>query len=70
MYHDIYVKTGNPAALDTLMNSMGAVVEQDASGDYVIRNDGVVKVRCYGDVDYLIFAIEHQGYGEVKNTND
>lgn len=61
---DIHVKTNNPADLDRIVQTMGAVVEQYPSGDYVVKN-GVVNVRCFGDADYVIYAIESQGYGTV-----
>ena len=56
---DLRVRTGNPAALDKTMQQLGAAcVDGSWDGDTVL-------VRCFGNADFIDFAIANQGYGEV-----
>lgn len=68
---DIIVKTANPAALDQILQTFGAVVVQsDINKPTYMQKDGGYVVRCFGNVDFIKFAITNQGYGEVIKTLD
>jgi hypothetical protein len=62
---DLLVKVMNPAALDTTVQSFGAVVLEFAPGAYIQEEPDVYIVRCFGDHNFVKFAITQQGYGEV-----
>lgn len=68
---DLIVKTGNPEALDRILQTFGAVVVQSDidKPTYMQKNGGYV-VRCFGSPDFIKFAIKNQGYGEVLETLD
>lgn len=68
---DIIVKTGNPAALDRILQTFGAVVVQsDIDKPTYMQKDGGYVVRCFGNADFIKFAIKNQGYGQVIKTLD
>lgn len=68
---DIIVKTGNPAALDRILQSFGAVVIQtDLNKATYMEKDGGYVVRCLNNTDFVKFIIKNQGYGEVIKTLD
>jgi len=59
---DLLVKTGNPKVLDRTLNMIGAAVV--GAPDYRKVDDCYI-VRCFGNADFIKFAINNQGYGEV-----
>lgn len=68
---DIIVKTGNPAALDKILQTFGAaVVQSDINKPIYMQKDGGYVVRCFGNVGFIKFCITNQGYGEVIKTLD
>lgn len=69
---DLIVKCHNPAALDNVMQSFCALVQQDGDLDnpQYIQKDGGYVVRCFGNVNFIKFVIENQGYGEVIGELD
>jgi hypothetical protein len=68
---DLIVKTGNPAALDRILQTFGAVVVQsDIDKPIYMQKDGGYVVRCFGNAGFIKFAIKNQGYGEVLKTLD
>lgn len=68
---DLIVKTRNPAALDSILQTFNAVVVQsDINKPTYMQKDGGYVVRCLGDADFIKFAIKNQGYGEVLKTLD
>lgn len=58
---DLIVETPNPTALDETMNQapFGAAV---VDGTW---NGTTCHVRCFGNHDFVSFAIDQQGYGRV-----
>ena len=64
MTEEIYIETKNPEMLDQTIQHFGGILEQEPSGDYV-NYDGAYKARCLGDINFLKFAIENQGYGRI-----
>ena len=68
---DIIVKTGNPAALDCILQQFSACVCQiDINKPIYKQRDGGYVVRCFGDSNFIKFLIKNQGYGEVVDTFD
>lgn len=65
---DLIIQTGNPDALDRTLQSLpgvsACVVGGGMPGGYV-KQDGGYLVRCFGDYDFLKFAVERQGYGKI-----
>ena len=59
------VFTENPSALDSTIQAMGGVVEQNPDGSYSKDEDGNYTVRAFGNADFLKFAIKTQGYAKV-----
>lgn len=64
-YVDLRVKTGNPVALDQIVQQWAAVVAQEPDGSYVPDHEGAYTVRCYGNAGFVQFAITNQGYGTI-----
>ena len=70
---ELLVKTGNPAALDLVVQNWAASVGQFSDGSYrpelAKDKEGnlqtVYVVRCLGDAEFVKFAINAQGYGMV-----
>lgn len=60
--NELLVDTPNPAALDQTLQQMGAVLV--GGPDYVVV-DGHYIIRALGDVGYVKFACETQGYCTV-----
>lgn len=68
---DFLVDTANPEALDLTLSRLpriNALVV--GGGSNPTRVDGYVVVRCLGDVGFLKFAIERQGYGRIIRQLD
>ena len=61
---ELIVSVQNPEILDQTVQQFGSVVVQDARSDYS-KKDGNYVVRCFGNADFVKFAIENQGYGKV-----
>lgn len=60
-FEDIEVRCGNPDALDSVVQQLGAAAVINGSW-----NGETCKVRCFGGCSrYVQFAIAHQGYGTV-----
>jgi len=71
MAKDIIVATGNPAALDKILQQFGAVVVQsDINSPVYMERDGGYVIRCFGDAGFIKFAITNQGYGKVLKELD
>ena len=70
---DIIVETPNPEALDRTLQQLpgcfAVVVGGGMPGGYVKRDGGYV-VRCFKGLDFLKFAVSHQGYGKVIKELD
>ena len=61
---DLIVATPNAEALDQTMQGLGAAV---VDGSW---NGETCDVRCFGNHDFIAFAIKSQGYGEVRGQKD
>lgn len=62
---DFLVETNNPEYLDKTINSFGAaLVGGGMPGGFVKRGDYYV-MRVFGNIDFIKFAIESQGYGKI-----
>lgn len=70
MAKDILVKTGNPDFLDRTVQHFGAAVVGGGMPDGYVKIDGAYVVRCFGNPDFIKFAITNQGYGEVVGEFD
>ena len=66
---EILVKTENPTFLDETIQCLGGLVEQNADGSYRAEPDGSYVIRGT-DINFLRFAIENQGYGEIVGERD
>ena len=65
-YTDILVECNSPQDLDRVVQAItAAAVIQVGPGNYLTR-DGAYVVRCFGDPDFLVFAINKQGYGKAR----
>ena len=64
---DILVETDNPEYLDDSIQNFGASVVGRGTSRGFIKSDGKYVVRCFGDVNFIAFTIENQGYGKVKD---
>lgn len=71
-YTDFIVKVNNPHGLDQIVQGWRSVVLQDENGAYEPYNDtrGYYTVRCFGDPEFVKFAINHQGYGKVVTPEE
>ena len=67
---DILVETGNPDILDKTINHFGAAVVGGGMPGGYTKIDGAYVVRCFGNVRFVKFAIENQGYGKVVREFD
>ena len=68
---ELIVSTSNPKALDQTLQQLGGVVGQDANGSYWRDSDGNYSVRTMGgDLGFLKFAMEQQGYATVIGDRD
>lgn len=68
---ELIVSTPNPAALDQTLQQLGGVVGQNSDGSYVTDKDGNHTVRAMGgDIGFLRFSIEQQGYAKVVGERD
>ena len=66
---DLIVETNSPEALDVILQTFGAVVVQsDINKPTYMQKDGGYVVRCFGNPDFIKFAITNQGYGKVLKT--
>lgn len=67
---ELLAKTPNPKALDAVLHSFGAALVEDGQGGYVKDGDEYI-VRCFGDPDFLIFAVKSQGYAtDIRRPNE
>ncbi len=64
-YHDFLIDTPNPRALDSLLQSSFASALIEISPAVYMQVDGHYVVRCFGDPNYLKFALESQGYAKI-----
>jgi hypothetical protein len=62
---DILVDTSNPDLLDRTVQSFGAALVGGGMPGGYIKKNGHYIVRCFGNADFVKFAITHQGYGTV-----
>jgi hypothetical protein len=62
---DYLIECGSPKAFDQTVNSMGAMLEQDAAGEYVLYESKYYRMRVLGSPGFLEFAIPAQGYGKI-----
>jgi hypothetical protein len=62
---DLLVETNNPDYLDKSVNRFGAAVVGGGMPGGYVKVDGAYVVRCFGNVGFIKFAIENQGYGKV-----
>lgn len=63
---DFLVECGNPKAFDQTIQQLGAaVLINGGNEDSYTKKDGYYIMRVFGDVGFLKFAIENQGYGKV-----
>lgn len=64
--NDLIVESKNPKALDSTLNAMGVVLEQDAEGSYIKYGEDQYRARSLnGDTGFLRFALTNQGYAKV-----
>lgn len=55
---------GNPAALDSTLQALGAAVLLMEGNEY-IREGGHYVMRVLRNADYIAWAVEHQGYTRI-----
>jgi hypothetical protein len=70
---DIIVETQNPEALDRTLQQLpgcAAIVAGGGTPEGYVERDGGYVVRCFAGLDFLKFAIAHQGYGKVIKELD
>lgn len=68
---DFLVETNNPAALDSILQSFGAVlVGGGGENPRYVKVRGYYLMRCLGDGGFVKFAVEHQGYAKVVGRAD
>jgi len=67
---DILVECGNPEALDKTVQHFGAAVVGGGMPGGYVKKDGYYVVRVFGNVGFVKFAIENQGYGKVIRELD
>ena len=65
----LLVQTTNPEMLDDILQHFRSALEQDSDGSYVMEGDWYV-ARVFGDVDFVRFALETQGYAKVGQMRD
>jgi len=71
VHMELLVRTNNPKSLDEALRSFGGLVSQDASGEYRAEPDGGYAVRApTGNIAFIRFAIESQGYGTVIGVRE
>ena len=63
MKGDFLVDTPNPKALDATLQQMGAVLI--GGPDNFVQHDGHYVVRVLGNLGFVRFAIEQQGYAKI-----
>jgi len=61
---DILVKCNNPKALDQTLQSLGSALVQNYPDVYMMIEECYI-ARCFGNADFVKFAITQQGYGKV-----
>jgi hypothetical protein len=62
---DYLIECGNPKAFDQTVNSLGAMLQQNADGEYVMYEEKYYRMRVLGNPGFLEFAIPNQGYGKI-----
>lgn len=62
---ELLVKVGNPQVLDRTLNSIGGVVGQNSDGSYFQENNCYIVRAVSGDIGFLKFAIQSQGYAKI-----
>lgn len=62
---DYLIECGNPKAFDRTVNTMGAMLQQNANGEYIKYEDKYYRMRVMGNPAFLEFAIPKQGYGKI-----
>lgn len=68
---ELLVETANPAALDQTLQQLGGLVGQEPDGSYSVNPDGSYSVRAVGgDIGFLKFSIERQGYAKVVGERE
>lgn len=67
---DFLVETCNPEYLDKSINYFGAAVIGGGMPGGFVTEDGYYIVRCFGNPDFVKFAIENQGYGRVVKDRE
>jgi hypothetical protein len=68
---ELLVETKNPAALDQTLQQLGGVVGQNPDGSYTADENGYYSVRAMsGDIGFLRFAMERQGYAKVVGERE
>lgn len=68
---ELIVSTANPKALDDTLQQLGGVVGQGTDGSYQQDENGNYSVRAMGgDIGFLRFSMEQQGYAKVIGERD
>ena len=72
-YKDFFVKTNNPIMADGLLQQFGVLMAGGGKNDensYVKDSRGFYKARCLGDLEYVKFVVENQGYRFIELKDD
>ena len=68
---ELLVKSKNPKALDETLNQLGGLVGQKSNGEYESVKPDTYAVRAVsGDIGFLKFSIQNQGYAEIVGERD
>lgn len=68
---ELIVETKNPKALDQTLNQIGGVVGQNSDGSYERVGKDQYAVRSIsGDIGFIKFSIENQGYAKIIKERD
>ena len=67
---ELLVKVGNPQALDKTLNSLGGLVGQNLDGSYRQENGCYIVRAVSGNIGYIKFAIQNQGYAKIVEERD
>ncbi len=62
---DYLIETFNPDSLDEILNRWGAALVGGGTPGGYVRKDGYYVMRVFGDIGFIRFAFENQGYGKI-----
>jgi hypothetical protein len=67
---DLLVETHNPQRLDETLNQFGAVLIGGGMPGGYVKHEGYYVARVFGNVGFIKFMLDSQGYGRVIRELD